>query len=70
MFLITLLPYILGYFGVIYFLTSLILGLYFIYHSFKVYFDNQETKSIKMFLYSIVYLYLLFLSMIIDYFII
>ena len=70
MFLITLLPYILGYFGIIYFLTSIILGLYFIYHSFKVYFDNQETKSIKMFLYSIVYLYLLFLSMIIDYFII
>ena len=70
MFLITLLPYILGYFGIIYFLTSIILGLYFIYHSFKVYFDNKETKSIKMFLYSIVYLYLLFLSMIIDYFII
>ena len=70
MFLITLLPYILGYFGIIYFLTSIILGLYFIYHSFKVYFDNQETKSIKMFLYSIVYLYLLFLSMIIDYFVV
>ena len=35
--------------------------------SFKVYFDKgAENKSIKMFLYSIIYLYFLFLSMIID----
>jgi len=68
MFLITLLPYILGYLGIIYFITSLLLGLYFIYHSIKVYFDKtNENKSIKMFLYSIIYLYVLFLSMVIDY---
>ena len=36
MFLITLLPFFLGYFGIFYLLTSIILGLYFIYHSFKV----------------------------------
>ena len=67
MFLITLLPYILGYLGIIYFITSLLLGLYFIYHSIKVYFDKtNENKSIKMFLYSIIYLYILFLGMIID----
>ncbi len=69
MFFVTLMPYFLGYFGIIYFLTSLFLGLYFIYHSLKVFFDNtNKNKSIKMFLYSIVYLYILFLSMIIDYF--
>ena len=40
----------------------------FIYHSIKVYFDKtNENKSIKMFLYSIIYLYVLFLSMVIDY---
>ena len=68
MFLTTLLPYILGYLGIIYFITSLLLGLYFIYHSIKVYFDKtNQNKSIKMFLYSIIYLYVLFLSMVIDY---
>ena len=67
MFLITLIPFILGYFGMVYLFSSLILGLYFIFHSFKVYFDKgAENKSIKMFLYSIIYLYFLFLSMIID----
>jgi protoheme IX farnesyltransferase len=70
MFLVTLLPFVLGYFGIIYFLSSLILGLYFIYHAFKVYFDKtNKNKSIKMFLYSIIYLYILFLSMIVDNFI-
>ena len=69
MFFVTLMPYFLGYFGIIYFLTSLFLGLNFIYHSLKVFFDNtNKNKSIKMFLYSIVYLYILFLSMVIDYF--
>ena len=67
MFLITLLPFFLGYFGIFYLLTSIILGLYFIYHSFKVYLDkSNKDKPIKMFLYSIFYLYILFLSMIID----
>ena len=67
MFLITLIPFILGYFGMVYLFSSLILGLYFIFHSFKVYFDKgAENKSIKMFLYSIIYLYILFLGMIID----
>ncbi|PPR35498.1 MAG: Protoheme IX farnesyltransferase [Alphaproteobacteria bacterium MarineAlpha6_Bin4] len=68
MFLVTLLPFILGYFGVIYLFLSIVLGIYFIYHSLKVYFDNNknEKKSIKMFLYSIIYLYILFLGMIID----
>ena len=67
MFLITLLPFLLGYFGFFYLLTSIILGLYFIYHSFKVYLDkSNKDKPIKMFLYSIIYLYILFLSMIID----
>ncbi len=67
MFLVTLLPFVLGYFGMIYLATAVILGLYFVYHSFKVFLDkNNKKKPIKMFLYSIVYLYILFLSMIID----
>ena len=68
MFFITLLPYFFGYLGIIYFLSSIILGLYFIRHSLKVFFGSEkEDNSIKMFLYSIVYLYILFLTMIIDY---
>ena len=67
MFLVTLSPYFLGYFGIIYLFLSIILGINFFYHSLKVYFNkNYEKKSIKMFLYSIIYLYILFLSMIID----
>ena len=67
MFLVTLLPFFLGYFGFVYLIISILLGLYFIFHSLKVYFDNKpENKSIKMFLYSIIYLYILFLGMIID----
>ena len=37
MFLITLIPFILGYFGMVYLFSSLILGLYFIFHSFFLY---------------------------------
>ena len=67
MFLITLLPYFLGYFGLIYLFTAIFLGLYFVYYSFRVYLKkNYKNNSIKMFLYSIFYLYILFLSMIID----
>ena len=67
MFLVTLLPFLLGYFGLVYLIVSIPLGLYFIFHSFKVYSDRGNKKSsIKMFLYSIVYLYSLFLGMIID----
>ena len=34
---ITLLPYFLGYFGLIYLFTAIFLGLYFVYYSFRVY---------------------------------
>ncbi len=65
---VSIIPYYLGYFGNIYFVSSLILGLYYVYLCFKLLTTNENNTKIskKIFVYSILYLFLIFSIILID----
>lgn len=64
--LITLLPFILGYTGILYAVSALCLSLFFVYTSIKVLLDKTHKSARLMFKYSIFYLFGLFLALMID----
>ena len=69
LFLVSLSPYYLGFSGIIYFYSSAILSAYFVYLAYKIFSSNDKNKTIyapKLFKFSILYLYLLFLILVID----
>ena len=69
LFLVSLSPYCLGFSGIIYLYFSTILGVYFVYLAYKVFKSDDKGKTIyapKLFKFSILYLYLVFLILIID----
>jgi len=69
LFLVSLSPYYLGLSGVIYLYFSIILGGYFVYLAYKVFKSDDKVKTIyapKLFKFSILYLYLVFLILVID----
>lgn len=68
MILVTLLPYLAYMQGVIYLASALILGLYFLYKVMILMFTKRENAAIKTFVYSINYLMLLFIAMIVDHY--
>lgn len=66
MILVTLLPYLAYMQGLIYLVSALVLGLYFLYKVMILMFTRRENAAIKTFVYSINYLMLLFVAMIVD----
>ena len=66
--IVSLVPYFFGYFGLLYFLSSLILGAYYVYLCFKLLIkeENDNNISKKIFVYSILYLFLIFSIILID----
>jgi Polyprenyltransferase (cytochrome oxidase assembly factor) len=70
LFLISLLPYYLNYSGITYFVSSLILGIYYIYLCLKLLLNDDKAKnqiiSIRIFVYSIFYLFLIFSIILLD----
>ena len=67
LFVISLSPFIFGYLGLIYLLTSLILGTYYVYLCYKLLRSIDDNKfSKKIFIYSILYLFLIFITILID----
>ena len=69
LFFVSLLPYSLGLSGKIYFYSALLLSAYFVYLSFKVFssVDKKDTPyAPKLFKFSIFYLYLIFLLLVVD----
>ena len=65
---ITTLPYLTGMFGVLYLVGELLLGLIFLYWAFAMLLDKDRDAGIKTFRYSITYLTLLFIIMLIDHY--
>ena len=65
---ISILPYFFGYFGLLYFLSTILLGSYYIYLCYKllVNFENEKSISKNIFIYSILYLFLIFTIILID----
>jgi len=67
LFFVSLIPYFFGYFGITYFLASISLGTYYIYLCYKLLGDNNNKKiPKKIFVFSILYLFLIFSIILID----
>jgi len=68
MILVTILPYLIRERGLIYLAAALLLGGYFLYMVLKLMFAEQKNTAIKTFVYSINYLMLLFIAMVVDHY--
>ena len=68
LFAISLTPYFFGYLGFIYFFTSLVLGIYYVYLCCKLLKETVDENKFakKIFIYSILYLFLIFITILID----
>ena len=68
LFAISLTPYFFGYLGFIYFFTSLVLGIYYVYLCYKLLIETVDENKFakKIFIYSILYLFLIFITILID----
>ena len=70
MILVTLLPYLIFMSGWIYLVSSILLNSYFLYMVLVLMFSKKESAAMKTFVYSINYLLLLFVSMVVDHYLI
>jgi len=68
MILVTILPYLVYMRGLIYLGAALLLGFYFLYMVMQLMFTERHNIAIKTFVYSINYLMLLFLAMVVDHY--
>ena len=68
MILVTIFPYLIGMSGLIYLVAALLLGGYFLYMVLLLMFTERHNIAIKTFVYSINYLMMLFIAMVIDHY--
>ena len=68
LFIISLTPYYFDHLGLIYFSTSLVLGIYYVYLCYKLLIETVDENKFakKIFIYSILYLFLIFIAILID----
>lgn len=69
LFLVCLLPYLVGMTGVIYLLASIYLNGKFIYHAWTLKFNAQADTAMETFRFSIVHLMVLFLVLLVDHYV-
>lgn len=65
---VTLLPYLTGMSGLIYLVSAMLLGLAFIYYAVLMMRNKDNKTAMKTFVYSIVYITLLFAALLIDHY--
>ena len=68
MFMITLLPYLTGMSGPLYLLAAVVLGLGFLVWSLLLMFKPKASTAMDTFRYSIVYLMVLFVVLLVDHY--
>ena len=68
MILATVFPYLIRMFGLIYLVSALVLGAYFLYMVLHLMFAEKEKTAIKTFVYSLNSLMLLFIAMVVDHY--
>jgi protoheme IX farnesyltransferase len=68
MILVTILPYLAYMRGLIYLVAALLLGGYFLYMVMQMMFTERHNIAIKTFVYSINYLMMLFIAMVVDHY--
>jgi len=66
--IVSVIPYFLDYFGILYLLSCILLGFYYVYLCYNLLADLENEKAIakRIFIYSILYLFLIFTIMLID----
>ncbi len=65
LYFISLLPYFFDYSGILYLITAIVLGNLFLYFAFTIK-ENKDSGAKNLFRYSILYLFLLYLTLVID----
>ena len=70
LFIVSLLPYVVLMSGLIYLYSALILSSMFLYSSVKLYYSSDDEDAMKTFQFSIYYIFLIFLALLADHFII
>ena len=69
LFIVTLLPYLVGMSGIFYLVGAILLGAGFLYYTILMYFNHEDQLAMQTFSYSIIYLMLLFAFLLIDHYI-
>ena len=70
LFIVSLLPYVVLMSGEIYLFSALVLSTVFLYYSINLYYSNDDEDAMKTFQFSIYYIFLIFLALLLDHFII
>ena len=70
LFIVSVLPYVVLMSGEIYLFSALVLSTVFLYHSVNLYFSKDDEDAMKTFQFSIYYIFLIFLALLIDHFLI
>ena len=70
LFIVSVLPYVVLMSGEIYLFSALILSAIFLYYSINLYFSNDDKDAMRTFQFSIYYIFLIFLALLIDHFLI
>ena len=70
LFIVSVLPYVVLMSGEIYLFSALILSTIFLYYSINLYFSNNDEDAMSTFQFSIYYIFLIFLALLIDHFLI
>jgi len=68
LFIITLLPYLIGMSGLLYLLGAILLGARFLWYAVKMYWQKDNSLAMPTFGYSIVYLFALFAVLMVDHY--
>ena len=68
--LVSLLPFIVMMSGIFYFISAIILGAIFLYYSLRLYFDKNNERAFPTFVYSIYYIFLIFVALLVDHYLI
>ena len=68
MLLVSLFPYFVMMSGAIYLVSALVLGSIFLWYAFRLYGDDSNSLAMPTFQYSIFYIFLIFLALLIDHF--
>ena len=69
LFIVTLLPYLVGMSGLFYLVGAVLLGAGFLYYAILMHFNHDDRLAMRTFSYSIIYLMLLFAFLLIDHYI-
>ncbi len=70
LFIVSVLPYVVLMSGIIYLVSALILSSIFLYYSIKLFVSKDNDIAMKTFQFSIYYIFLIFLALLVDHFLI